>query len=184
MKIWILILFLGLPPAFSSNAARLYAQHGHGGAGLGPSGAGQASAGRSEAPGRAAANDAGNGSIRSQSAPSSVMASKNPGGVLDHNGQLASKLEGLLGLSGPNALIALKADAAGFKNFGQFVAAVHVSKNLGIPFADLEAKMTGSSAVSLGKAIQQLKPDADAKGEAKRATTEADEDVRRASSDS
>src|ERR1700745_2783543 len=113
MKIWILILFLGLPPAFSSNAARLYAQHGHGGAGLGLSGAGQASAGRSEAPGRDAANDAGNGSIRSQSAPSSVMASKNPGVVLDHNGQLASKLEGLLGLSGPNALIALKADAAG-----------------------------------------------------------------------
>jgi hypothetical protein len=35
-------------------------------------------------------------------------------------------------------------------------------KNLGIPF-DLEAKMTGSNAVSLGKAIQQLKPDADSK---------------------
>jgi hypothetical protein len=111
-----------------------------------------------------------------------VLTSKNPGSVLDHNAQLAGKLEGLLGLSGPNALTALKADAAGFKNFGQFVAAVHVSKNLGIPFADLEAKMTGSGAVSLGKAIQELKPEANAKEETKKATTEADDDVRHASS--
>jgi hypothetical protein len=35
MKNWILILFLVLPTAFRSNAAQLYAQHGHGGAGLG-----------------------------------------------------------------------------------------------------------------------------------------------------
>jgi hypothetical protein len=72
-----------------------------------------------------------------------VMASKNPGDVLDHNAQLANKLEGLLGLSGPNALIALKADAAGFKNFGQFVAAVHVSKNLGIPFCGCRSQNEG-----------------------------------------
>jgi hypothetical protein len=58
----------------------------------------------------------------------------------------------------------------GFKNWGQFVAAVHVSNNLGIPFADLKAKMTGlmpgtapgttvptTTAMSLGQAIQSLK---------------------------
>jgi hypothetical protein len=37
---------------------------------------------------------------------------------------------------------------------------------------------------STGKAIQELKPDADAKGEAKRVATEADDDVRHASSES
>ena len=106
------------------------------------------------------------------------MASKNPGGVLDHNSHLSAKLEGLLGLSGPNALQTLKSDASGFKNFGQFVAAVHVSHNLDIPFADLQAKMIGDNAVSLGKAIQELKPDADSKGESRKATAEATEDVK------
>lgn len=104
---------------------------------------------------------------------------------MDHNSQLATKLETLLGISGagsPTALTALKSDAAGFKNFGQFVAAVHVSKNLGIPFGELQAKMTGSNAVSLGKAIQELKPEANAKDESKKATTEADNEVKYASS--
>ncbi len=31
----------------------------------------------------------------------------------------------------------------GFKNQGQFIAALHVSQNLGIPFADLKTAMTG-----------------------------------------
>jgi hypothetical protein len=106
------------------------------------------------------------------------MSSTNPGDVLDHNSHLTSKLEGLLNLSGPTALATLKTDASGFKNFGQFMAAVHASHNLGIPFSDLQAKMTGPNAVSLGKAIQELKPDADAKTESKKATTEANEDVK------
>jgi hypothetical protein len=54
---------------------------------------------------------------------------------------------------------------AGFKNWGQFVAAVHVSNNLGIPFADLKARMTGitpgtdvrGTPMSLGQAIQALR---------------------------
>jgi len=57
----------------------------------------------------------------------------------------------------------------GFKNWGQFVAAAHVSNNLGIPFADLKAKMTGLTPgptpgtfvegpkMSLGQAIQSWK---------------------------
>jgi hypothetical protein len=53
----------------------------------------------------------------------------------------------------------------GFKNWGQFVAAVHVSKNLNIPFADLKTAMTGltpgttapaTTGMSLGQAIQSL----------------------------
>lgn len=69
-----------------------------------------------------------------------------------------------------------QAAASGFKNHGQFIAALHVSRNLGIPFDQLKAKMTGiapasttsgqtdststttSSPMSLGKAIQELKP--------------------------
>lgn len=54
----------------------------------------------------------------------------------------------------------------GFKNWGQFVAAVHVSNNLSIPFADLKTAMTGltpgttvpaTTPLSLGQAIQSLK---------------------------
>jgi hypothetical protein len=57
----------------------------------------------------------------------------------------------------------------GFKNWGQFVAAAHVSNNLGIPFADLKARMTGltpgptpgttiqGTPMSLGQAIQSWK---------------------------
>jgi hypothetical protein len=63
--------------------------------------------------------------------------------------------------------------ASGFKNRGQFIAALHVSQNLGIPFDQLKAKMTGISTVtaadgttqtvkseplSLGKSIQELRP--------------------------
>jgi hypothetical protein len=56
--------------------------------------------------------------------------------------------------------------SAGFKNWGQFVAAAHVSTNLGIPFANLKAAMTGiapgattptAAPMSLGQAIQSLK---------------------------
>jgi hypothetical protein len=61
------------------------------------------------------------------------------------------------------------AAAGGFKNHGQFIAALHVSKNLGISFDLLKAKMTGASTnasgqtvtsnpISLGKAIHELQP--------------------------
>lgn len=182
MKRWMLISLLGLPLALASSTARLNAQHGHGG-GLSPTGSGH-DLGPSGAPGRADANDAGGGPARAHSG-SSVAASTNPGGVLDHNSHLATKLETLLGIASPGtpgALTSLKGDTSGFKNFGQFVAAVHVSHNLGIPFSELQAKMTGSNAVSLGKAIQELKPQANAKDEAKKATTQADNDVKDTSS--
>ena len=52
------------------------------------------------------------------------------------NPQLEQHLQPLLhGLSVADA-------SAGFKNWGQFVAAVHVSNNLNIPFTSLKAKMT------------------------------------------
>src|SRR2546427_11439872 len=40
--------------------------------------------------------------------------------------------------------------AAGFKNQGQFIAALHVSRNHDIPFDQLKAMMTGPDQKSLG----------------------------------
>jgi hypothetical protein len=57
------------------------------------------------------------------------------------------------------------------------VAAVHVSHNLGIPFDQLKAKMLGPPSQSLGKAIQDLKPTANAKAETKKAESEARQDL-------
>jgi len=79
----------------------------------------------------------------------------------------AMKIKNLLGPATTDAQV--QAAMMGFKNLGQFMAAMHVSKNLGIPFDELKAKMTGVSTnqagqtvttapMSLGKAIQQLKP--------------------------
>jgi hypothetical protein len=54
----------------------------------------------------------------------------------------------------------------GFKNRGQFIAAVNASNNHGIPFADLKARMTGiapgatvatTTPMSLGQAMQSFK---------------------------
>jgi hypothetical protein len=162
--------FLAVLAALFLNSGLAYAQHGHG-AGGAMTGVGM----HGDAGMHGNANES-NGA--GSHATPSMMASTNPGGVLDHNSHLTSKLEGLLNLSGPNALATLKTDASGFKNFGQFMAAVHVSHNLDIPFADLQAKMTGPNAVSLGKAIQELKPEADVKTETKKATTEANEDAK------
>jgi hypothetical protein len=72
---------------------------------------------------------------------------------LTHNPALASKLQALLP-AGTN----IQTAANGFKNLGQFVAAVHVAHNLNIPFDQLKAKMTGPNAESLGHAIHDLEP--------------------------
>jgi len=98
---------------------------------------------------------------------------KTPGELLTQNTKLASKLQGLL-----PPKTDLQAAASGFKNLGEFVSAVHVSHNLDIPFSDLKAKLTGPKAESLGKAIHDLKPDADAKAEVKKAKHEADDDLK------
>jgi hypothetical protein len=91
---------------------------------------------------------------------------------LSSNTKLASKLQGLL----PPGTD-LQTAASGFKNLGQFVAAVHVSHNLGIPFDQLKAKMQGPPTESLGKAIHELKPDVDAKAQTKTAESEAHQDM-------
>lgn len=69
----------------------------------------------------------------------------------------------------------LQTAASGFRNLGEFVAAVHVSNNLGIPFADLKTKMMAGD--NLGDAIRALRPDADSQVEARKARAKAENDI-------
>jgi hypothetical protein len=97
-----------------------------------------------------------------------------PMGAVNHladQPQLAAKLQPLL----PTGTV-LKTAATGFKTLGSFVSAVHVANNLDIPFAELKAKITGPNAESLGQAIHDLKPTADANHEVKKATDQAKHD--------
>lgn len=100
-------------------------------------------------------------------------AAKTPGQLLAQNTHLSSRLQ-------PHLPAGTKVqDAAhGFKNLGQFVAAVHVSKNLNIPFDSLKAEMMEGK--SLGQAIQQLKPGVDAPQEALKADEQARRDIHEA----
>jgi hypothetical protein len=90
--------------------------------------------------------------------------------------------------------VTLEQASAGFKNQGQFIAALHVSQNLGIPFADLKTAMTGTgtttlktgttptttgstSTMSLGQAIHKLRPSADSTTAESTATKQATADL-------
>jgi hypothetical protein len=86
---------------------------------------------------------------------------------------LAGQLQPLLP---PNTDIALVSQ--GFRNLGQFVAAVHVSNNLNIPFDTLRTHLVTDNQ-SLGQAIKTLKPDVDANGEALKAERQARDTIAR-----
>lgn len=143
------------------------AQHGQGGgppAGKGPGGPPPSTPASSHAESKTQP------STSSSSAPHGKMT---VGEHLAHNTGLANKLEGLLGV---NSLAALEAKAQGFQNLGQFVSAVHVSHNLDIPFDQLKTKLLADE--SLGQAIHDLKPQLNAKAEAKKAKRQADQDLK------
>ncbi len=87
---------------------------------------------------------------------------------LQNDPAFAKRIQDLLPLGMDPAMA-----ADGFKNHGQFIAALHVSHNLNIPFDQLKAKMTGvtttttasgttetttTTPMSLGKAIHELEP--------------------------
>jgi hypothetical protein len=88
--------------------------------------------------------------------------------------QLNAKITALLP---PN--MTLDAASAGFRNQGQFIAALHVSHNLGIPFTALKNEMTVQH-LSLGQSIQTLSKTADAPREVKRAEAETTTDLKSA----
>jgi len=64
--------------------------------------------------------------------------------------------------------VTMQEAAKGFVNQSQFVSAVHVSRNLNIPFARLKAKVVNDR-MTLSQAIQVLRPDADVAKELRRA---------------
>ena len=128
----------------------------------------------------------GHGMDASGNSGSGTSGPRAPGQLLTQNTQLSSKLSGLL-----PAGTDLQTAAAGFRNLGQFVAAVHVSHNLDIPFAQLKCTELATAAACpgmtlpskgshLGQAIQTLKPtmsSADSKSAAKQAEKEASADT-------
>jgi hypothetical protein len=105
------------------------------------------------------------------------MSHASPSDVLSHNTAIAGKIKTLTGQDAQTA-------CGGFKNLGQCVAAARVAKNLNIPggFDALKAKMTGTGSMSLGKAIEALAPDANAKSEAKKANKQASDDMKESNS--
>lgn len=145
---------LSLAALVAFMAVPVFAQHGHGG---GSSMASMHGSSSTHGSSQAGTHDGG---------------PKTAGQLLTQNTKLASKLQGLL-----PAGTDLQTAASGFKNLGQFVAAVHVSHNLGIPFDQLKAAMIGPPTQSLGKAIQQLQPSANTKAAVKTATKQADQDL-------
>src|SRR5207245_11197106 len=111
--------------------------------------------------------DTGHGSDRQSGAQSDGRSISDQ---LAKNAKLSSEIKELTGTDAQQA-------CAGFMNLGSCVAAAHVSKNLGIPFDTLRSKVTGSSAVGLGRAIHELKPDTDATSAAQAATRQAIADL-------
>ena len=90
---------------------------------------------------------------------------------IEQNSALNAKVATML----PNGMD-LQTASSGFKNTGQFIAALHVAQNLNIPFVDLKAKMTGPNPESLGNAIHDAKlsiSEQDAKKEAEKAEMQA-----------
>jgi hypothetical protein len=146
-----------------AGATLSYGQHGRGGSAAGghmggaPSGAG---------------SGMGNSPDRGSQAGSTQSQKPAPDQLLNQNTKLTSNLQKLL----PAGTTPQQA-CQNFKNLGQCVAAIHVSHNLGIPFSDLAGKVTGSNSESLGKAIHDLKPAADAGAEKKKAEKQAQNDL-------
>jgi hypothetical protein len=110
----------------------------------------------------------------------------------DHSKKLASELQAIL-----PPRTKLEDDCTSFKELSDCVAALHVSHNLKIKFNCLKWNLTAvqpagnvssctapesGKALSLSKAIRTLKPDADARTEAKTAEKRAREDIKDANS--
>ena len=125
--------------------------------------------------GQAGGPPAGHGGRIGHAANTRTQTKADIGQKITEHPKLASKLQSLLP-AGTN----LDAAASGFKNMGQFVAAVHVSHNLNIPFDQLKEKMV-TDHKSLGGAIHELKPGMTkdvASSEARKAVTQAKEETK------
>lgn len=94
---------------------------------------------------------------------------------LANNAALSSRIQPLLPAGSTIATA-----SAGFPNQGEFIAALHVAKNLGIPFDQLKADLTQPHPDSLGQAIHALRPDlsrSTVKSDVRTARLQADQDM-------
>jgi hypothetical protein len=127
----------------------LLAQKGHGN--IGTSGLGATLppvTGKSKAPTKEGAEAPSAGSASNPNSANVNVTSR-----LASNPALSARLQPLL-----PAGSTLAAASAGFRNQGEFVAALHVSRNLGIPFDQLKTELTSQHPDSLGQAIHALRP--------------------------
>jgi hypothetical protein len=169
MKRSTLVLIAAMALAFGSP---VFAQRpSHPSSGGPPAGRGPGS-GPGSAPGMSGSRESGTPSHADTS-----ISHGSPNDVLSHNPAIGGKIKTLTGQDAQTA-------CGGFKSIGQCIAAAHVAKNLNIPggFDALKAKITGTGAVSLGKAIKGFAPDADAKAEVKKANKQASDDLNETSS--
>src|SRR5260370_25366932 len=103
--------------------------------------------------------------------------SKTPGELLRQNKELSDNISTILKQQSPS-VTDLQAASQGFKVLILFVAAVHMSHNLGIPFDQLKTQAQTSGSYS--KAIQVLKPEADVRAEVLKAAEQAVDHIREA----
>lgn len=99
---------------------------------------------------------------------------KTPSQLLQKNTELTARLKNLL-----PADEKVQDAATGFKNLGEFVAAVHVAHNLNIPFNQFKAKVTSGD--NLGKAVHALNPKLshkEIKAQVKKGKREAKQDIK------
>ena len=92
---------------------------------------------------------------------------------LQRNPKLADRVKGLLPAGAD-----LKQVTTDFRYLDEFLAAVHVSNNLNVPFDQLHSKMKDSSFGQLRKAVEALKPDVDARAEVNKAKDQGKQDVK------
>ncbi len=139
------------------------------GPGMGPGGPGNGPMRREPGMG-----EPGMGGKTTTSTNGPMMHQKTPSQLLARNTKLSKRLQSLLP-TGENAQEA----ASGFKNLGQFVAAVHVAHNLNIPFDQFKDRVTSGD--SLGKAVHSLNPNLshkEIKSQVKKAKHEAKADMK------
>jgi hypothetical protein len=101
--------------------------------------------------------------------------------ALDRNTYLSSEVKPLL----PPRTTVMDA-ATGFKKEKEFLAAAHLSRNLGIPFDQIKTRMTAEHRMSLTDALRDIRSDMskkEAKEEVKKAEGQAKEDEHHAKDD-
>jgi len=119
-----------------------------------------------------------------------IVVSSQVADKISRNPNLAAKIASRL----PSDMTLAQA-STGFRNQGQFIAAVNVSKNLGIDFVKLQTAMTGQTVsvdpkthaittkptgeapLSLGRSIQTLRPGTDADAAVQRAQAQTSQMV-------